>query len=448
MAEKISINTPLQFSDPLPESVDIAIIGAGIVGVFAALYLARAGKKVCLLEKGRISGEQSSRNWGWIRQHERDEAEVPLAMDALKLWKQADDDTGGATGFRISSINYLASSEKELKNLEGWMQIAEKYGVKSRRLTRKDISECFSGQSNEQWLGGTTTIDDARAEPWQAGPAIAKLAHEEGAIILEDCAARKLELTAGKITGLHTEKGLVKCEQVLLAAGAWSRLFAANHGIDFPQLSLSLTALQTEPMVDFTTANSVDEEFAIRLREDGGYTLAVCDGNDFFIGPDAFRSFFKYLPLLKESWNHTFLSPWAPKDYPDAWTTRRHWSANEMSPFERCRLLEPAPNMKYVRKALSGFEKRFPDLPKPVLKTAWAGMVDAMPDVVPIIDRVEKIPGLVVATGFSGHGFGIAPGAAMVIKDLMIGETPKHNISRFRFSRFSDGSKLVLGPAL
>ena len=351
MAEKISITTPIQFSDPLAESVDVAIIGGGVIGIFAALYLARAGKKVCVLEKGRISCEQSSRNWGWIRQHERDEGEIPIAMEALKLWKEADAEVKGATGFVTTPINYLASSQEELSGLEDWMELAEKYGVNSVRLSNRQVSDLFGGVSNNQWVGGTSTLDDGRAEPWEAIPAIAKLAHQEGVAIIENCAARSLEIAAGRVTGLHTEKGLVRCEQVVLAAGAWSLLFARNHGISFPQLSVNLTAMQTGPLPNFTEHNSADEEFALRRRNDGGYTLAVCDGNDFFIGPDAFRSFFKYIPLLKESWDHTYLNPMAPKGFPDAWGTKRTWSPDQATPFEACRVLEPAPNMKYVKKS-------------------------------------------------------------------------------------------------
>ncbi|WP_319410321.1 FAD-binding oxidoreductase [uncultured Cohaesibacter sp.] len=448
MVEKISIETPVQFSDPLPEAVDVAIIGGGVIGIFASLYLARAGKKVCVLEKGRISAEQSSRNWGWIRQHERDEAEVPIAMEALRLWKEADSEVGGATGFVNTPINYLASSEKERAGLEGWMAIAEKYGVNSVRLSKKQIADLFGGLSNSQWVGGTSTLDDARAEPWEAIPAIARLAHQQGVTIIENCAARSLEIAAGQVAGLHTEQGLVKCQQVVLAAGAWSLLFARKHGISFPQLSVNLTAMQTAPMQNFTEHNSADEDFAIRRRNDGGYTLAVCDGNDFFIGPDAFRNFFKYVPLLKESWDHTYLNPMAPKNFPDAWTTKRSWADDETTPFERCRVLEPAPNMKYVRKAISAFEKRFPTLGKPQILDSWAGMVDAMPDVVPLIDTISALPGLVVATGFSGHGFGFGPGAAMIVRDLILGNKPTHDISRFRYTRFSDGSPMLLGPAL
>ncbi|MEM9639138.1 MAG: FAD-dependent oxidoreductase, partial [Pseudomonadota bacterium] len=63
----ISLETPVQFSGTLPEAADVVVIGGGVIGVSTALFLARAGQRVVLLEKGRIAGEQSSRNWGWIR---------------------------------------------------------------------------------------------------------------------------------------------------------------------------------------------------------------------------------------------------------------------------------------------------------------------------------------------------------------------------------------------
>ena len=186
-----------------------------------------------------------------------------------------------------------------------------------------------------------------------------------------------LEIEAGRVTGLFTEQGLIKCDHVVLAAGAWSRLFAGNHGVKIPQLSVCLTAMQTAPMPNFTDHNSADEDFALRRRNDGGYTLAVCDGNDFFIGPNAFTSFLKFVPLLNESWGHTSLNLWAPKGFPDAWSTKRSWSEDQQTPFERCRVLEPEPNKKYVQKAVRAFVNRFPGVGTPQIIDAWAGMVDA-----------------------------------------------------------------------
>ena len=71
----------------------------------------------------------------------------------------------------------------------------------------------------------------------------------------------------------------------------------------------------------------------------------------------------------------------------------------------------------------------------------WAGLIDVPPDAVPVISPVEAVPGLIVATGFSGHGFGIGPGAGRLIADLVTGGTPIVDPKEFRFSRFADGSK-------
>jgi glycine/D-amino acid oxidase-like deaminating enzyme len=75
-------------------------------------------------------------------------------------------------------------------------------------------------------------------------------------------------------------------------------------------------------------------------------------------------------------------------------------------------------------------------------------MIDVMPDVVPVMDRVERYPGLYVATGFSGHGFGIGPGAGRVMAEMVMGKTARHDLQRFRVSRFTDGSRKEIGPGL
>ena len=94
-----------------------------------------------------------------------------------------------------------------------------------------------------------------------------------------------------------------------------------------------------------------------------------------------------------------------------------------------------------------GFARAFPSLGVPKLIRTWAGMIDVTPDQVPILDE-SPIPGFYVATGLSGHGFGIGPGIGRVMADLMLGRAPGHDLSRFRLARFSDGSKVALGPSI
>ncbi len=447
----LSADTPLRFGDPLPTEADVVVIGGGVIGIFTALNLARRKKRVVVCEKGRIAAEQSSRNWGWIRQQGRDEAELPIMMEAIRLWHEVSAELDGTIGFSRQGITYLASSDSELEGLSNWLEIAQRHDLDSRLLSRRQVDELIdrSGERDcHGWTGGITTGSDARAEPWLAVPAVARLAQRDGAAVRENCAVRALEISAGRVTGVVTEEGSIRTEQVVLAAGAWSSLFARNHGIAFPQLSVCSTVARTAQLPEFMQGNAADEEFAIRRRRDGGYTISLTDTNRFFIGPDAFRHAVKYLPALKTSPKDTRYRPWAPSGYPDSWTVSRKWAADEQSPFETMRVLDPAPDPAAVSLARQRFERRFPSIGQPKILDAWAGMIDAMPDVVPIVDRAPGMDGLIVATGMSGHGFGIGPAFGRILADMVAGDPAGHDMSRFRFSRFTDGSRLVVGPGL
>ena len=90
----------IRSDDKLPDQADAVVIGGGIVGVSAAYFLAKRGLSVALLEKGYVGGEQSSRNWGWCRQQNRDARELPLSALALRLWEEMKRDIGRDLGFR------------------------------------------------------------------------------------------------------------------------------------------------------------------------------------------------------------------------------------------------------------------------------------------------------------------------------------------------------------
>ena len=124
--QPITPRTPAQFAGPIPDEVDVVIVGGGVIGVFSALSAQRAGLRVALLEKGVIAGEQSSRNWGWIRQQGRDEAELPIMMDAIGLWREVDQQTNGQVGFVQGGLSYLASTSARLDELEQWLEIASR----------------------------------------------------------------------------------------------------------------------------------------------------------------------------------------------------------------------------------------------------------------------------------------------------------------------------------
>ena len=443
----LGLHTPVEHSAALPQSADAVVIGGGVVGVSTAIYLRRRGVNVVLIEKGRVAAEQSSRNWGWIRQQGRDPAELPIMMEARPLWKELAAASGEDFGLVEAGVTYIARDDSELAGFEKWLDSVKSSGVDSRILDAKETAALIPGMSTH-YPGALTTPSDMRAEPWLAVPALARLAAREGVTIIENCAARALDIQSGRVAGLFTEAGRIAVSEVVLAGGAWSSLFLRRHGVTIPQLSVLATAAATEPLPEVHAGAATNEEVSFRRRMDGGYTLADGGSHDFFIGPDAFRALPKYIPVLKEHMTDTRLKPWAPSGYPDAWGTPRKWREDEETPFERMRVLNPKPLAKTRDNFVSQFEKLFPQLGQVKVKATWAGMIDTLPDVVPVIDRTATIKGLTIGTGMCGHGFGIGPGVGRVLADMVTGNTIGHDLSRFRLDRFSSGKAMDPGPAL
>ncbi len=443
----ITLASRLRFADPLPPRVDVVVIGGGVIGVMTAWFLRRKGLSVIVLEKGRIAGEQSSRNWGWVRQQGRDPAELPIMVESLALWKDLAADLGDSLGFRQTGVLYLAKTDREVQDFAAWLDHARAHQLDTRLLTGAETRAMLTG-ATAPWKGALYTASDARAEPWTAVPTLALKAQDMGALVREACAVRALDLAGGRVAGVVTEAGRVACDHVVLAAGAWSRLFLGRHGVKIPQLAVLASVAATEPMPEIFAGNAADDDFAFRRRADGGYSIAPGGAqHDFYLGADAFGSFGAYLSILKQEWRSSTFHPAAPRGFPDAWTTPRRWSEDAPTPFEATRILDPAPNLRMLGRVQDAFARAFPGLGRPRLKSAWGGMIDTLPDVVPIVDHAP-IPGLTIATGMSGHGFGIGPGMGRVVADLVAGGPVGHDLARFRFARFSDGTRIVPGPSL
>lgn len=438
--------TPMSHPGPPPAQADVVVLGGGIIGVMTAWFLAGAGQRVVLCEKGRVAGEQSSRNWGWIRQTGRDPAELPVVIEALRIWEALAQNFGDALGYRRSGVMYLAKSEQDIAGYADWLPHARGHGVDAQLLTRDQAASRLPGAA-APWVGALYTASDAKAEPWVAVPLLAQGAVARGAVIVENCAVRALDVAAGRVAGVVTEQGRIACGQVVVAGGAWSSLFLRAQGVDIPQLAVRSSVAATEPMGQGPEVAGVDDAFAFRRRADGGYTLAPGAAHDFYLGPDAFRNIAPYWPVFAKDVRSTRLRPAAPAQFPDAWRTPRRWDADRASPFEAMRILNPAPNMAFLSRAQDAFARAFPALGRPKLRAAWAGMIDTMPDIVPVVDHAP-IPGLTIATGMSGHGFGIGPAFGRIVADMVLGRPARHDMTRFRFSRFSDGSRLQPGPSL
>ena len=423
----------------------MVVIGAGVIGVSTGWFLAQQGVSVLVCDKGRVAGEQSSRNWGWIRQQARDPDELPIVIDSINQWETVAAQLNEDIGFTRQGVLYAAETEEQLAEYERWLDTAHQYQVATRLLSGAQVDRLITDAPG-QWQGGLLTASDGRAEPWKAVPALARYVQHLGGFVREACAVRSVDTQAGSVAGVVTEDGYVKARAVVCAGGAWSSLFLANLGINLPQLTVRATVARTAPAPDIYQGNAALSEVAIRRRQDGGYTIASSNTNEHFVGQDSFRHFFKYLPALQASMRYIRLR------FGDDLASRmwgvRSWQDDEVSPFERTRVLNPAPSPKALVRMREGLRKRLPSLADVPFEEAWAGMIDVTPDVVPVMDEMPGSAGLYLATGFSGHGFGIGPGAGRVMADMVQGKPARYDLSRFRMSRFSDGSAMRPGPGL
>ena len=419
-------------ADQLPESTTVVIIGGGIVGVSAALTLAERNIPVVLIEKGHIAGEQSSRNLGWVRKTSRHLADVPLALAADKLWAEMPERIGRDVGYKQSGIMFLASDEAQLSVHEQWLKSVESLSLDSKMVDPKEINERVP-RGKGSWAGGIYTASDGRAEPRIAATSIAEAAIEKGAILVQQCAARTLIKTGGKISGVMTEHGEISCDQVLLAGGAWSRRFLGNEGVNFPALPLTCSVLRTKPMDGPTDIAVGGPDFSFRKHIDGGYIITQRSALDAHLTLDHALVGHRYLSQLRGM--GAFLRVSFGKEFFKDFGLKRRWNADQVTPFEQVRTLNPEANQALIQESIDNLKKAWPVFENIEIAETWAGVLEVTPDSNPVVDRINTIPGLTVAIGFSGHGFGTGPAAGQLAADLVTGETPLVDPSPYRFDR-------------
>lgn len=407
-------------SPQLPTSADVVVIGGGIIGSFAAYYLRRRGLQVALVEKGLIGAEQSSRNWGWCRQQNRDARELPLATKSLELWERFTADTGEQTGFRRCGLFYLSNDESELARWARWRDVARSAGVTTHMLSAAEASE-RGRATGRSWRGGVYSPTDGTADPALAAPAVARALLKVGGTVHQQCAARGLETSAGRVSGVVTERGSISTRSVILAAGAWASSFCRQLGIRFPQATLRQSLLAV-------TSNGVGVPDAlysagvsITRRGDRRYVFALSGRGRIDPTPQLLRFSGSFLPMFARRWRNLALG--GLEGLRSGHEGLSRWPLDRPTPMERMRILDPSPDQALLRLAHRRAVNLIPALQDCVITGAWGGYVDTTPDGVPAIGECG-IPGFVLAAGFSGHGFGIGPGAGHLVADIVSGDAP------------------------
>lgn len=411
----------IETSPTLPESADVVVIGGGGVGVCAAYYLARRGVKVALVEKGRIGAEQSSRNWGWCRQQNRDARELPMATKSLALWDRFAEEIGEDLGFRRCGLLYLSDDEAQLAEWAKWRDFAIGEGVVTHMLS-SDEASARGGATGRPWKGGVFSPTDGTADPARAAPMIARGILKAGGTVHQFCAARGVETAGGRVSGVVTEKGVIRASTVIHAGGAWASSFLNQSGLRFPQSSVRSSILSVGPGAGDLPDALHTTQVSVTRRSDGGYTLAISGGARVDPTPQQLRFARQFIPMFLQRWSNLAIG--GLEGWKAGHETLARWRLDAPTPMEANRILDPTPDARQIAETHARALRLLPALKSAPVAARWAGYIDSTPDGVPAIGEVSGLPGLILAAGFSGHGFGIGPGAGHMIADIVTGATP------------------------
>jgi glycine/D-amino acid oxidase-like deaminating enzyme len=425
--------TRVEANDPLPESADVVVIGAGIVGVFTAWFLARRGMKVALVEKGVVGGEQSSRNWGWVRQQNRDARELPIATESLRLWEQFEAESGETTGFRRSGLLYLSNDDAELARWARWCDFAKTAGVKTEVFGTREAKNRDRATGRE-WKGGVFAPTDGTADPGRAAPAVARAIRKLGSTVHENCAARGIETSGGRVSAVVTERGTIRTPAAVLSGGAWASTFCRQLGIRFPQAtiraSVAAVSLPSGTLPDAFHTSGI----TITRRGENLFTLAISGIARFDPTWQKVRYARDFLPMFSSRWRS--LSLGTLEGIQSGHESRARWRLDQPTPMERMRVLDPTPDETAIKEIRRRAAAMCPAIATAKPAGAWAGYIDMTPDGVPVIGESAQIPGFVLAAGLSGHGFGIGPGVGHLTADIVTGAAPIVDPEPYRHQRF------------
>ena len=164
----------------------------------------------------------------------------------------------------------------------------------------------------------------------------------------------------------------------------------------------------------------------------------MCIRDRAFIVPDSFRLLPRFFGAAIRN-RHEYRLRLIGRFREEARIPRR-WAMDEASPFEATRILDPEPNPAIVEESRKNLVRAFPAFASARIAQSWGGLIDSTPDSVPVIGPVNAVPGFFLMSGFSGHGFGIGPGAGRLMAELVTGATPVVDPAPFRFERFTGDS--------
>ncbi|MBI2246951.1 MAG: FAD-binding oxidoreductase [Armatimonadetes bacterium] len=375
-------------------TADVVVIGGGSTGTSVAFQLARRGAgRVVLVERGAIGSGPTSKSMGIIRLHYSYEPLIRLALRSLELFSHFEDLSGGTADFTRAGF-LLAASSAQIPALRDNVALQQRLGVRTSVLTPAQLKDLDPRLEVSDLGGAAYEPESGFADGYATASSFASAARRMGAKILEQTTVERIVVEGGHVQAVVTSGDTISTPRTLVAAGPWTPSVLEPLGIRVPIESSREQVVQFAPPPEFGRLEVVIEDLAqgfFARPEAGGTVLSgvLEEGAEEIVQPDGFNQGvdFDYVERVGRMWAH-----------------------------------------------------RYPSAADAQVRGGYASLYDVTPDWQPALGPVDGIEGLVIAAGFSGHGFKLSPALGEVLTAILLGERPAVDISMFALSRFATGA--------
>ncbi len=368
------------------KAADVVVIGGGVMGCASACYLARAGLDVVLLEQHRIGCAASGASAGGVRQQNRVAQELPLAIRAIGMWKTLEQDLGYDLEYRRGGHLTLIEQEGLMPRLEDSIERQRQRGLELRLVRGQELRELVP-HVGPQVVAASYCPTDGFANPMLTTLAFAHAAERAGARIHTDAKVFSITREGGRVTGVDSAHGKIASRWVVNAAGAWSTDLSRAIGIDLPIRPRAPQMSATEkatPML-IPVLGCLGRNLSLKQMPQGQFVIGG-------------------------GWAGT------PRLAEDRALVKAGSPTGSAGDFRA--VFPPANSLNIVR--------------------VWSGIEAQCIDDMPILGLVDGLEGYVLATGFSGHGFALAPYIGVLMAELITQGTSSHPLDELSYARFRD----------
>ena len=368
-----------------PDQARVVIIGGGIIGCSTAYHLARLGvDDVVLLERAKLTSGSTFHAAGLVGQLRSNANVTQLLKYSVELYDRLEAETGQATGWKKSGCLRLACNEQRMIDYRRQSTTAHSFGLEMEMLTPGECLDLWPLMDGSDLVGGCYMPSDGQANPSDITQALAKGARTAGVRIIEDCPVTAVQLVNGRITGVATPAGDIRCELVVNCAGQWAREVGSLVGVNVPLVSVQHQYMITEaiPGLDRNMPTIRDPDRRIYFKEDvGGLVAGIYEPN----------------PI-----------PWAVDGIPQGF----HFT-----------LLDS--DWDQFQPAMQACIERVPALTTAGVKQLVNGPESFTPDGNFILGEAPELPGFFVGAGFNAFGIASAGGAGRALAEWVeAGEAP------------------------